>query len=95
MGAKMSSVKAVDYKSVKVTWQKANAATVGTHTFKQQAGKSYIYKIKYVFPEYSVDSKERSCINFASMIIGVVFTVHRMETSMQQLVILMTNKNSN
>lgn len=35
MGAKMSSVKAVDYKSVKVTWQKANAATVGTHTFKQ------------------------------------------------------------
>lgn len=27
MGAKMSSVKAVDYKSVKVTWQKANAAT--------------------------------------------------------------------
>lgn len=38
-----------------------NKATVGTHTFKQQAGKSYIYKIKYVFPEYSVDSKERSC----------------------------------
>lgn len=36
-------------------------ATTGSHKLFAEAGKTYIYKVDYVFPEYTVSTNERSC----------------------------------
>lgn len=51
-------------KNLNASWKlvyTGKKAKVGNCTVKQDAGTSYIYKIDYVFPKYTVSTSERSC----------------------------------